>query len=346
MAWADRAVERLAALGVASDLDGAGLLDVRSTFTGLRPQGRVSAGGSCRLVATTDSWCAVNLPRPDDLDLLPAWLGVESAAGVVPWSEVEAVAATRPSAGLVGAGQELGLAVAALGGSGPDEQLRFRGTESAARPWLVRRVAARHSTRRPEDVVVVDLSSLWAGPSCARLLGRAGARIVKVESSSRPDGSRAGDRRFHRWLHEGHELVEVDFASDEGRRALIDIVHSADVVIEASRPRAFERLGIDPVEVVSARPGTVWVSITGYGRCGPWRNRVAFGDDAAVAGGLVELDDDGAPLFVADAVADPLTGVAAAALTVGALAAGGGVTVDVALREVARSAAAGAVVVW
>ncbi len=346
MAWADRAVDRLAVLGVASDLDGAGLLDVRSTFTGLGPQGRISAGGSCRVVATSDSWCAVNLPRLDDLDLLPAWLGVEPANDEVPWAEVSAAVSERPTEALVEAGQELGLAVAALGGEWSDAQLRFRGTESAARPWLVRRAGERTAVRRPDEVTVVDLSSLWAGPSCARLLGRAGARIVKVESSSRPDGSRAGDPGFHRWLHEGHELVEIDFAVDEGRRELVDIVHSADVVLEGSRPRAFERLGIDPVEVVSARPGTVWVSITGYGRCGPWRDRVAFGDDAAVAGGLVEFDPDGAPMFVADAVADPLTGVAAAALTVGALAAGGGMTVDVALREVARSASMGAAVVW
>ncbi|MBU3702700.1 MAG: hypothetical protein FGM58_11730 [Acidimicrobiia bacterium] len=346
MAWADRAVDRLAVLGATSDLDGAGLLDVRSTFTGLAPRGRVSAGASCRVMATADSWCAVNLPRPDDLDLLPAWLGVEPASGEIPWTEVSAAASERPTDALVEAGQELGLAVAALGGDRSDAQLRFRGTERAARPWLVRRVGERTPARHPDGLTVVDLSSLWAGPSCARLLGRAGARIVKVESSSRPDGSRAGDPGFHRWLHEGHELVEVDFATVDGRRELVDIVHSADVVIEGSRPRAFDRLGIHPVEVVSARPGTVWVSITGYGRCGPWRDRVAFGDDAAVAGGLVELDDDGAPMFVADAVADPLTGVAAAALILGALAAGGGITVDVALREVARSAAMGAAVVW
>ena len=264
------------------------------------------------------------------------------------WSEpgVAAAVATRPSDDVVRAGQELGLAVAVMGSDETDEQLRFRGTEGAARPWLVRRVGDRATARRPDEVVVVDLSSLWAGPSCARLLGRAGARIVKVESSSRPDGSRDGDPGFHRWLHEGHELLELDFATDEGRRQLVDVVHSADVVIEGSRPRALERLGIDSTEVVSSRPGAVWVSITGYGRCGPWRDRVAFGDDAAVAAGLVDVDVDGAPEFVADAVADPLTGVAAAALTVGALASGGGVTVDVALREVARSAAQAAVVVW
>ena len=54
----------------------------------------------------------------------------------------------------------------------------------------------------------------------------------------------------------------------------------------------------------------------------------------------------GAPLFVGDAIADPLTGIVAAALVAGAVQAGGAMTVDVCLREVARSAAAGARVVW
>ena len=63
---------------------------------------------------------------------------------------------------------------------------------------------------------------------------------------------------------------------------------------------------------VTAGGPAVWVSITGHGRTGADRDRVAFGDDAAVAGGLVVHDDRG-PCFCADAVADPLAGLVAAA---------------------------------
>ena len=290
----------------------------------------------------------MNLPRDDDLDLLPAWLGLDGSGGDgPPWAEIGAAIADRPTRDVVDAAQELGLAVAMLGDPAEsDAQLRFRGTEAVARPWLVRRAGERGPRSSLEGVVVVDLSSLWAGPSCARLLGRGGATVVKVESTSRPDGSRAGDPRFHRWLHEGHDLVEIEFTSTDGRRQLRDLLAGADIVLEGSRPRAFERLGIEPAEVIAATPGAVWVSITGYGRCGPWRDRVAFGDDAAVAGGLVDSDDAGAPLFVGDAIADPLTGVVAAALAAGAVASGGGLHIDVGLREIARAAASGAVVVW
>jgi hypothetical protein len=75
----------------------------------------------------------------------------------------------------------------------------------------------------------------------------------------------------------------------------------------------------------------VWLSITGYGRDS---NRVAFGDDAAVAGGLVALDADG-PCFVADAIADPLTGVASAAAVATALERGGRWQLDASMAAVA-----------
>ena len=83
----------------------------------------------------------------------------------------------------------------------------------------------------------------------------------------------------------------------------------ADVVLEASRPRALAQFGIDAEALTTGTPDgrgpQAWVSITGYGRTGDEANRVAFGDDAAAAGGLVSWTD-GEPLFCADAVADPL----------------------------------------
>ena len=165
-----------------------------------------------------------------------------------------------------------------------------------------------------QGLLVVDLSSLWAGPTCARLLTGAGATVVKVESATRPDGARRGNRDFYERLHAGQEERSVAFETAAGVAELRALLAEADVIIEGSRPRALERLGIEPTEVVADRPGAVWLSITAYGRSGPWRNRVGFGDDCAAAGGLVAWTADGSPAFVADAVADPLTGMVAAAL--------------------------------
>jgi hypothetical protein len=246
------------------------------------------------LLRARDGWVAVNLARDDDLASVPAWLEVE--AGPDPWRTVVEVVPARGAAELVERATLLGLAVAALG---------------EVAPPAVPVVAHRRGDAAPLDrpPLVVDLSSLWAGPLCTRLLADRGADVVKVESPARPDGARRGPRRFFAALHEGKRFATVDFPSAELR----ELVAGADVVVEASRRRAIDQLGID---IDGPR---VWVSITGYGRA---VDRVAFGDDAAVAGGLVAWDGDG-PSFVADAVADPLTGVAAAAAVVAALDAGG-----------------------
>jgi hypothetical protein len=81
----------------------------------------------------------------------------------------------------------------------------------------------------------------------------------------------------------------------------------------------------------------VWVSITGHGR---EANRVGFGDDAAVAGGLVAWDE-AEPCFAGDAIADPLAGIAAAGLVRSALTSGGRWLADVSLAGVAASVAEG-----
>ena len=93
--------------------------------------------------------------------------------------------------------------------------------------------------------------------------------------------------------------------------------------------------GIDPAEIAARKPGLVWLSITAYGRDGDSANRVGFGDDAAAAGGLVARDHENQPVFVADAVADPLTGIYAAKAVSESLEQRGGVHIDIALAKVA-----------
>jgi crotonobetainyl-CoA:carnitine CoA-transferase CaiB-like acyl-CoA transferase len=128
--------------------------------------------------------------------------------------------------------------------------------------------------------------------------------------------------------------VALDLQTRHGVRILQALVRRADVVIEASRPRALAQFGLDAGDVVAAESGPrVWVSITGYGRNGEGANRVAFGDDAAAAGGLVAWTADG-PLFYVDAVADPLTGLTAAGACVDALRSGGRWLLDVSMSAV------------
>jgi crotonobetainyl-CoA:carnitine CoA-transferase CaiB-like acyl-CoA transferase len=156
-----------------------------------------------------------------------------------------------------------------------------------------------------------------------------GAEIVKVETPQRPDGARRGHPDFYRLLHADHRSVALDSATGEGRRAMARLVEAADVVIEASRPRALARFGLDAEAAAAA--GTTWVSITAYGR---ESDRVGFGDDVAAASGLVVAGEDGTPYFCGDALADPLTGLVATEL---ALSEPDGRLFDVAMADVVAS---------
>ncbi|MET9970539.1 CoA transferase, partial [Streptomyces sp. NPDC006356] len=123
---------------------------------------------------------------------------------------------------------------------------------------------------------------------------------------------------------------------DFGTGALREVVAEADIVIEASRPRALRRLGVHAEEFLAAGAGRVWVSITGYGRDD---DRIAFGDDAAVAGGLTGRDASGAPVFLGDALADPVTGLYAAHAVARSLTAGGGELLCVSMAACAAALA-------
>jgi crotonobetainyl-CoA:carnitine CoA-transferase CaiB-like acyl-CoA transferase len=182
-------------------------------------------------------------------------------------------------------------------------------------------------------LLVADLSSLWAGPLCAQLLAQAGAIVVKVESRSRPDGTRRGEPAFFDWMNSGKLCYAVDF--DRRGDALRRLLAAADIVIEGSRPAGLRRRQLS-ADDVPARPGRIWLRIMGY-RDQP--DRPAFGDDAAVAGGLVGAVADG-PVFCGDAIADPLSGLEAARAVGESLRRGGGEVIDVSMAQVAARYAA------
>jgi hypothetical protein len=294
-------------------VDAAVLLAGRAGLQGLTRNGRISAGGATRLVRARDGWWALTLSRSDDVDAVPALL--ESAdAPADPWPAVESWAATRTAADVVARARLLGLPAAGLG--------EHDGAAITRNP-----LGSRAANSTP---LVVDMSSMWAGPLCGQLLRSTGATVVKVESPSRPDGTRAGPAAFFDWMNSGKLSCAVDFAATATLRRLLA---AADVVIQSSRPRALAQRGLGPHDV-PARAGRVWLRITGYGAEGDAADRVAFGDDAAVAGGLVGRAGD-APVFCGDAIADPLTGLAAAVAVVESLRDGGGDLIDVAMAGVA-----------
>jgi len=306
--------------GVAG-VDGAALLGERAAYFGLARRGAISPGGSSRLLRAADGWIAASLPREDDRALIPAWLGGGEGAAPDPWAGVASRVAERPAAEVVSRGRLVGLAVAEAGARA-----------AVAPPWL--RVAARGPRRAARSApLVLDLSALWAGPLCGRLLALAGARVVKVESVGRPDGARYGPPGFYAALNADKESVALDLRTPESVGRLRSLLECADAVIESARPRALAQLGIDAEALVAE--GLVWVSVTGYGRREPEGHWIGYGDDAAAASGLAAATGEpDAPLFCGDAIADPLTGLHAAVAALAHLRAGEGALLELALRDV------------
>ena len=299
-------------------VDAAELLTGRAAVLGLSPQGRISAGGATRLMRSSDGWCALTLARQDDVDAVPALVEADTA-GDDPWPAVQEWVADNACVDVAARARLLGLPVAALGET----------------PAAAPRIATLGAPTTPSGIsglLVADLSSMWAGPLCGRLLAKVGATVVKVETRARPDGTRAGPQAFFDWMNTGKLAYAIDFDDPSSLRRLLA---GADVVIESSRPAALTNRGLGPT-TVARRDGRVWLRITGHGADGERGNWVAFGDDAAVSGGLVGGTDSD-PVFCGDAIADPLTGLHAALAVAESLSRGGGELIELSMAAIAAT---------
>lgn len=307
----------------------------RAALSELGRRGPCSVGGACRAVATSDGWVVISLARPDDVGAVAAI--VQSGRAVdeaeAAWSLLDQWASAVRTAEVVERVSLLGVPVGAVperGGWHARDDLAAGVPASVVHVTELAGSPARH-----DAPLVVDLSALWAGPLCAKLLSSAGARVVKVEFAERLDGARCGNEAFYDLLHSGHDSVVLEPKARDDRRLLEQLLMAADVVIEASRPRALLALGVDAHDVCSRSP-TTWVSLTAYGRTAP--DRVGFGDDVAMAAGLVAWDvASGVPMPCGDALADPLTGMHAAVAAMASHRCGGSRLLDIAMCDVVAS---------
>ncbi len=296
-------------------MDPVALAAQRAAFTGFGRSGSRSAGGYAQMVRARDGWVALSLPRPADVAMLPALVG--AAVEADDWAEIERRLASMESERVVETGSLLGLALAVVGATAASDQ-----------PWSVH-CEAPALPRDGRAPVVVDLTSLWAGPLAGGLLAAAGCRVLKVESVARPDGARRGPAGFFDHLNRHKECLSLDLPAAPAVERLQELIAGADLVLEASRPRVMQQWGICPDTMVAA--GTAWVSITGHGRAGAGSNRIAFGDDAAVSAGIVVPGEP--PMFVGDAIADPIAGLAAASIAAHLLAEGRAALAEVSLAS-------------
>jgi crotonobetainyl-CoA:carnitine CoA-transferase CaiB-like acyl-CoA transferase len=206
-------------------------------------------------------------------------------------------------------------------------------------------------------LLVVDCSTVLAGPFCTMLLADLGADVIKVEP---PDGDATrgwgppwvgtleeGTRTaaYYLAVNRNKRSLRLDLQQPDGARVLRRLIERSDALVENFRPGAFARLGFDDAELEQLNDRLIHLAISGYGRTGPDAARPGYDFVLQAVGGLMSItgfpdEQGGSPTKVGVAISDLATGLFGAVGVLSALlgrerggrdAAPGGQRVDVSI---------------
>jgi CoA-transferase family III len=291
------------------------------------------AAGLTRVVACGDGWISVAPLTPsqdEDLERL-------TQGDVQNWS------ARRSRAELAGEAQLWRLPVLPVLGRAEamrtDIRSPFQGGMVASERWPNRNLELPLS-----DLTILDLGAMWAGPYATCLLAQLGARVIKVESPSRPDGTRPrsvgecsgvfGD------LNAGKACVALDLTETSQRAAFERMLPHVDGMVENFSPRVMPNFGLAYPALRARNAGLTAVSMPGFEPEADWAQFVGYGSGIELAAGLAEVGSDGAPMCAPVPFVDYLAGTyGALALLAGVIrrdASGLGCHTTVAQHTVAR----------
>lgn len=193
------------------------------------------------------------------------------------------------------------------------------------------------------DLRVLDLSTVLAGPNCARYLADFGADVIKIERPDTGDSlrnmawrdPRDGEGLWWKVVNRNKRTVALDLKLDADLDVFWRLIADADVLVENFRPGTLERLGLGPDQLHARNPHLVVTRVTGFGQTGPYSGRAGFATIAESMSGLSAIsgEPDGQPLLPPIALTDEVTGLVAALATMVALHSGVGQVVDVSLLE-------------
>ncbi|MBA0050204.1 CoA transferase [Streptomyces sp. AJS327] len=174
---------------------------------------------------------------------------------------------------------------------------------------------------------VLDVSTILAGPLCARILGDFGADVLKVEHPVAGDGMRGhgeskdGIPLWWKEISRNKRTLGLSLSDPDGAALLLRLAEHADVLVENFRPGTLERWGLAPKVLHEVNPGLVIARITGFGQEGPYASRAGFGTLAEAMSGFAHLtgEPDGPPTLPAFGLADSVCGIAASSAVLMAL---------------------------
>ena len=179
-----------------------------------------------------------------------------------------------------------------------------------------------------DSIRVLDLTSMISGPLATMLLGDQGADVIKVEAPGGGDHTRAGANRrggvSASFLHNNRSKrsAVLDLKTEAGRAALLKLAATADVFVQNFRPGVAERIGVGEAAIRAVAPTIVYVSISGFGEDGPYRDKPVYDPLVQGVSGLASVQagsDDERPRLVRTILPDKLTGIVAAQAITAAL---------------------------
>lgn len=192
---------------------------------------------------------------------------------------------------------------------------------------------------------VLDLTRVLAGPYCSMMLADMGADIIKIEMPKVGDDSRAfmpqveGESAYYINLNRNKKGVTLNLKNPKGREMFLEMVKSADVVLENYRPGTMEKLNLGYDVLKEVNPAIVYGCVSGFGHYGPYSKRPGYDIIGQAMGGLMSTTGwpGGEPTRSGTAIGDVLGGMNLAigvlAAFIGAKRTGKGQKVDVALVD-------------
>lgn len=201
-----------------------------------------------------------------------------------------------------------------------------------------------------DGIRILDFSRVLAGPFSTQILAEMGAEVIKIERPGGGDESRVfeprlpgGESAYFFALNRGKRSVTINLKSEEGRAAARELATGADVVVENFLPGEMARHGLDYASLSAINPRLVYVSNTGFGQTGPYRDRKGYDTIFQALSGVMNLTGhpDGPPAKVGLPFADLTSGlyIAIAILTglVGRATSGRGAHIDLSMMDVQTS---------
>ena len=162
-----------------------------------------------------------------------------------------------------------------------------------------------------DGILVLELGHTVMGPTCGMILADLGADVYKVERTGKGDDTRwlkGFGSGFFTCFNRNKKSISIDLKSPRGRDLLLDMIGSADVLIENFGPGTMERLGLDYETCKKRNQALIYCSLKGF-MPGPYEHRPALDEVVQMMGGLAYMTGpSGRPLRAGASVTDILGG--------------------------------------